>query len=176
MTPSLIVCLRHGEKPGDAAPYNEGPGLDADGSESPDSLTIRGWQRAGALAGTRLCNCLGDRVPAILVPSYHHPTKHRPYETVYPLAAVFGVTPSPVAEADDPNGLKKAVEQLDGEAVVCWEHKNLATFASEMTGTPIDWPHDRFDVLWLLTPGTVGSWRLEERDQALLAGDKGTRS
>jgi hypothetical protein len=46
MTTDRIVFIRHVEKPGvDAA-----IGLEADGTANPESLTVRGWQRAGALA------------------------------------------------------------------------------------------------------------------------------
>ena len=41
-----ILLIRHAEKPDDS---DSGPGLTSDGRDDPKSLTVRGWQRAGAL-------------------------------------------------------------------------------------------------------------------------------
>lgn len=47
MQPSapVIMVIRHAEKPTQAA-----AGVKQKGEESPHHLTVRGWQRAGALA------------------------------------------------------------------------------------------------------------------------------
>jgi len=47
MAPQRVMLIRHAEKPGGAWP---GPGLTEKGEEDKESLVIRGWQRAGALA------------------------------------------------------------------------------------------------------------------------------
>jgi hypothetical protein len=191
MPPDLIVCLRHAEKPANAdgkpePPDDEGPGLDLEGRENPHSLTLRGWQRAGALAATELCHCLEKRPVTILVPDYdhsshhppHHPsvrtTEHRPYQTVCPLAARLRVAISHPVDKEHVDDLKDEVLRHDGTVVVCWEHDNLARFVNEMTKPKKDeeWPSGRFDLLWLLT-GSRGVWKLKPQNQALLAGDEG---
>lgn len=47
--PSLVMFIRHGEKP----PPDGGPpvGVMSDGSIDQHSLTVRGWTRAGPLIG-----------------------------------------------------------------------------------------------------------------------------
>jgi hypothetical protein len=46
MTANKILVVRHAEKPGDAGTIS---GVDIDGNRNRDELTVRGWQRAGAL-------------------------------------------------------------------------------------------------------------------------------
>jgi hypothetical protein len=63
LAPSLILCLRHAEKPANAEDDSEepdanGPGFDQHGSTSRHGLTIKGWQRACALATTRFAGQL----------------------------------------------------------------------------------------------------------------------
>ena len=42
-----IMLVRHAEKPGEPPPPH---GVDPAGEKDKDSLIVRGWQRAGALA------------------------------------------------------------------------------------------------------------------------------
>jgi hypothetical protein len=46
MTTDRIMFIRHAEKPRVDVAIR----LEADGTADPESLTVRGWQRAGALA------------------------------------------------------------------------------------------------------------------------------
>jgi hypothetical protein len=184
VTPSLVVCLRHGEKPADSEEKSDhvnddGPGLDVHGRVNKHSLTIRGWQRAGALSGTQL----GGQVPSssigsasLFVPDYGPDTKdHRPYQTISPLARRWGIKPELPGPADCVPSLRDRVLAASGPAVVCWEHDNLATFVGQLLGYEIKWPSGRFDVFWLLHPGGTGAdaWSCQQVDQALLPGDAG---
>src|SRR4051794_40098305 len=157
MPPELIIALRHGEKPADAergAPLDaNGPGIDPRGEVDPSSLTLRGWRRSGALAGTRLCGLLtGVPVPpAVLVPHYGHTERHRSHQTVLALAERLGAAVQDPCEAADVDGLARRVRQADGTVVVCWEHDALVSFAGRLSPeAPAEWPKGRFDVLWLL--------------------------
>jgi len=47
--PTLVMFIRHGEKPLPAGGTPNGVALD--GSEDKHSLTVRGWVRAGSLIG-----------------------------------------------------------------------------------------------------------------------------
>jgi hypothetical protein len=47
-TPARIMIIRHGEKP--TAKGRPPFGLTSDGDQDWESLTVRSWQRAGALA------------------------------------------------------------------------------------------------------------------------------
>src|SRR5262245_33136926 len=88
--PARIMLIRHAEKPSNFSPHS---GVTLEGKREKECLTIRGWQRAGALA-TLLAppnNAFHD--PALARP--HHlfaskPTKRngsrRPIDTITPLA------------------------------------------------------------------------------------------
>lgn len=82
MPPDRIMFIRHAEKP------DEGKdGVAADGSLDAESLTVRGWQRAGALIAF-FCAQPKMRPDAIFASGIGHGSKgKRPAETVTPLAA-----------------------------------------------------------------------------------------
>jgi hypothetical protein len=46
MAPQKIMFIRHGEKPERSG---VAVGIDQNGNEDKESLTVRGWQRAGAI-------------------------------------------------------------------------------------------------------------------------------
>jgi len=177
VAPERILCLRHAEEP--AKPVDaEGPGFDANGT-SESALSIRGWQRAGALAATELCHLLSrtsrDRL-AIFVPDYDgEPERHRSYQTVLPLAQRLDVKIRHPCNKDEVQKLQQAVLQHDGVAVVCWQHRNLTTFAQRLVGDMrLKWPAGRFDLIWdFRAVGTGGTYTCHRIGQKLLAEDDG---
>jgi hypothetical protein len=177
VAPERILCLRHAEEP--AKPVDdEGPGFDADGRNE-SALSIRGWQRAGALAATELCQLLEgtsrDRV-AIFVPDYDgEPERHRSHQTVVALSQRLDVEISHPCNKDEVDKLQEAVFQHDGVAVVCWQHANLARFAQGLVDDPqLEWPSGRYDLIWELRPaGSDGTYTCERIGQRLLADDDG---
>jgi hypothetical protein len=182
MSPPMIWAIRHGEKPANAEdPHKEpdaaGPGLEVDGKVSPNSLTIQGWQRAGALAGSMLCGDLTAEKGAVdvLVPSYGHSEHHRPYETVDSLAVRLGTTPQPLCDAADVNALHEHVLDGDRTLLICWEHDALASLADLLCPqtAPHPWPDGRFDVIWQFTSDGHGGFTWQEHNQNLLPGDEG---
>lgn len=181
MPPPLIVCLRHGEEPANAEdkshPVDEdGWGLEPNGQVNRHCLTVRGWQRAGALAATEICGTIGrgDDV-SVLVPNYDSDSlRHvRPYHTVLPFALRRGIKPRCVCPADRVDLLAARLQDMTGTAVVCWKHDCLEDLVQRLTGSAAPWPDDRFDVLWLLQPAAHGGqMELSTRHQALLPFDK----
>src|SRR5438067_4510936 len=93
--PAVILLIRHAEKPdGSGKPY----GITIDGERSNGSLTVRGWNRAGALvelfapaAGQPMRSGL-DRPSAVYAAAPDGDKSQRPSQTVTPLAARLGVT------------------------------------------------------------------------------------
>jgi broad specificity phosphatase PhoE len=83
MSPKRIMFIRHAEKPGVG---NDDGGVAPVGAVDMESLTVRGWQRAGALVG--FFNSRPDMRPrAIFASGIGHQSKSkRPMETVMPLA------------------------------------------------------------------------------------------
>jgi hypothetical protein len=180
--PSLILCLRHAEKPSNAenpneAPDESGPGFDGHG-ENPHSLTARGWARAWALAATNLCECLShiDRPPAIFVPQHDgDPAQYRSYQTMLPLSQRLGAAdieqPCPKDRIDL---LSEAVWTTEGVALVCWEHDKLADFVQTLVDSgDVAWPTGRFDLIWQLKSPSGVPYSCDPKNQALLAGDNG---
>ena len=179
--PASISLIRHAEKQlGDGPPY----GVSADGRPDPESLTPRGWQRAGALAG--LFAPRADRHgPALLPTPTHrfasevgpHSRSRRPLETLLPLSERLGLTLEEPVLRDDLDRLVEVILACDGDVLVAWEHERLPLIANRLVGdqssVPQLWPDDRFDLVWVFEPGpTGGGWRLRQVPQLLLAGDR----
>ena len=88
-----IMVVRHAEKPGVPPPIF---GVDLNGNQDPESLIVRGWQRAGALAvlfsktGAPTRDHLA--VPATIYATETHTHSLRPQETVSAIAALLGLT------------------------------------------------------------------------------------
>jgi len=169
-----IILLRHAEKPG--ADGRVG-GVDADGRADGHELSVRGWQRAGALARffARGGGDLG--VPDVLVagpPSAAHPSR-RSVSTLRPLAERLGLR----LELDFPRGqeaaLARELQHRDGGlALVAWDHHGLVEIARALrphgADLPASWDEDCFDRFWIFSREEAG-WRFQPRAQRLLAGD-----
>ncbi|TSA82521.1 hypothetical protein FNU79_13185 [Deinococcus detaillensis] len=191
-----IMLIRHAEKPnGDGS----GPlGITAAGQPDSESLTVRGWQRAGAL--TQLFS-----QPSLLADIHYsalsQPTRlfasaigkgsasQRPAETLTPLAERLGIAleqPYPKTQTDLLGQMLGAAARqggAQGAALVAWEHTLIPELARAITGQPdlipahsipAQWPDERFDLIWMLN-WQAGSqqFSLTQIDQRLLAGDAG---
>ncbi len=178
MLPKVVV-LRHAEKQlGDGPPR----GVGLDGSPDPESLTVRGWQRAGALLGLFVAPTGG---PVIAAPTHLFASRvgesktdsRRPIETLEPLSERLGIPIGDAFMKDQLADLVAAIRACDGTVVVAWEHKRIPPLAALLTnslaGLPSTWPDDRFDVLWIFEPDLAGlSYGFRQVPQLLLAGDQ----
>jgi hypothetical protein len=178
-----ILLLRHAEKPDHPG---SGPGLTPEGTEDSKSLTVRGWQRAGALAALlapaqRLTAWWPspDRIYASAF-RQHGGHSRRPEQTVLPLAqklhCIVDLTWALHQEIDFGAALAADV----GVTLVCWQHQGLADLAraiaapQQLSELPADWcwPDDRYDVIWSLRRDQPsGVWHFSQHCQMLLAGD-----
>jgi len=84
MTPKRFMFIRHAEKPG-VPGDGKGGGVQPDGSQDGESLTVRGWQRAGALVQFF---ARPELKPGVIFASGlgHGSKSKRPMQTVTPLA------------------------------------------------------------------------------------------
>jgi broad specificity phosphatase PhoE len=94
MTASKIMVIRHAEKPDDASTVI---GVTIEGHQAPQELTVRGWQRAGALAtffAPPDAHFRDQRIekPLMIFASRvaPHSKSLRPQHTVEPLAELIG--------------------------------------------------------------------------------------
>jgi hypothetical protein len=180
--PTSISLLRHAEKQiGSQLPH----GVSADGTPDPESLTPRGWQRAGAIVGLFVPRAgQADRSP-LRTPAHlfaceigPHSHSRRPIETLQPLSERLGQAIGEPYLQDELDGLVSAVLSCGGDVLVAWEHKRIPLIASRLVADPSSvpqiWPDDRFDLIWVLDP--VGerqpAFRLRQVPQLLLAGDR----
>jgi broad specificity phosphatase PhoE len=179
--PASISLIRHAEKQlGDGPPR----GVSVDGTPDPESLTPRGWQRAGALIGLFVSRAgqhgtaplaTPDRLVASEVGPHSH--SRRPVETLQPLSERLGLPLDEPFLADDLDHLVQAIQAMSGHVLVAWEHKRIPRIANMLVGrgssVPQVWPDGRFDLVWVLEPdSTSGGLRLRQVPQLLLAGDR----
>jgi hypothetical protein len=170
-----VMLMRHGEKPADDGSVQ---GVDLAGRRDENELSVRGWQRAGALA--RLFAPLpgqplraGLATPAALfAPAVGGPVRsRRSHHTLLPLAELLGTAvDTRIAKGDETRVAHEARLQA-GAVLVCWSHQGLPAIARALTNAavPAHWPEDRFDLVWVIDlPGGA----FIQVPQLLLAGDR----
>jgi broad specificity phosphatase PhoE len=172
MTKRLMI-IRHAEKPeGDDA------GIEPDGTQDAESLTVRGWQRAGAMV--QFFNSRPELKPRVIFASGigHGSKSKRPMQTVEPLAELLEATDAvafiTTHQKDDIEPVMRDVLSRDGPALVAWEHKRIPDLVAQLPNppdVPQQWPDDRFDMVWVFDR-TGGGWTFAQMPQLLLAGDR----
>ena len=177
MAPSRIMFIRHAEKPG-VPPGADDDGVELNGIIDNESLTVRGWQRAGALA--KFFSAQPELRPDVIFASMvtEGSKSKRPQETVTPLAELLGYTKGNGLvykhAKDDIDALMADVTDRDGKVLVSWEHHRIPDLVEKLPHTPKSpqaWPDDRFDVVWIFDRAGPG-WRFAQMAQLLLAGDR----
>lgn len=178
MPRTTIMAIRHGEKPSVDGTVQ---GVDPSGAASVDELSVRGWQRAGALVqffaaedGVRRAGI--QRPDFLFAPGVtHHVTSVRASSTLLPLRELLGAPISIQFHKGEEAALASAVAQLAGTVLVAWEHHALCDFARFLVGqdqaVPAQWPDDRFDMVWVFQRDG-GVWRFSQIPQLLLSGDR----
>ena len=177
--PSLVMLLRHAEKPlGDGPPH----GVRLDGTQDPESLTPRGWQRAGALGGLFVADPSTGQVPRLTTPTHlfasqigPQSSSERPRETLVPLGDRLGLTVDSRFRKEEVGELALAVREIDGVVLIAWEHHLIPSIATALMGgassVPQTWPDERYDVVWVIEEAD-GARRLRQVPQLVLAGDR----
>ena len=172
MSPTRIMIIRHAEE-------HEVDGITEEGQADPQSLTVRGWQRAGALVPFF---CSGERgvcTPDTIFASAIAPgsQSRRPQQTVAPLSAVLRerghFSYSDAFAKPDTGALMAEVMTQSGIVLIAWNHSRIADCIAALPNppqTPGKWPDDRYDLVWVLEPTDRG-WAFCEVPQHLLAGD-----
>lgn len=177
MAPKRIMIIRHAEKPGE--PTYDG-GVAADGSQDEESLTVRGWQRAGALAKFFAAQP-SLRPDIVFAAGVGHGSKSkRPSETVTALIDLLNA-PGNVSFITShlKNDLQPLVDDVmsrDGKVLVAWQHQLIPTMVGLFPNPPAvpqHWPGSRFDMVWVFDRAGQG-WQFSQLPQLLLAGDSAT--
>lgn len=175
-----IMVIRHAEKPDDSGVRH---GVTAKGERDSESLTIRGWQRAGAYVCFFAPSAGPLQHPAIATPRHLFASKvaassnsKRPEETIKPLSSKLGLKIDSHCTKADHDEMATRAMVCDGVVLICWEHQLIPTIARRILGdaatVPENWPDDRFDLVWVFDrdPAT-GAYGFEQVASGLLDGD-----
>ncbi len=175
-----LMIIRHAEKPSEGP---QGRGVSFDGDHDKHELTIRGWQRAGALV--RFFSPLppGASSPLISEPrsifaaaAVRGSPSVRSQHTVEPLAEMLGLKVCCAYAEDQEAGLAQAMLKARSPVLTAWHHKHIPPLVRALAGEafafPACWPDERFDVVWVLDrEGPGAPWRFAQVTQRLLPGD-----
>ncbi len=178
--PGKIMLIRHGEKPPD-----EGPpyGIDENGGQDSQSLTVRGWERAGALVpffappGGQFANPLLATPQSIYAcGSGPGSESKRHMQTAIPLAEKLGLTVNTRWLKGQEAGLAEELKARPGVVLIVWEHKRAPHLANLILGndttSPQAWPSERYDVVWVFDwDAPADKYRFAQVPELLLAGD-----
>ena len=182
MAATRIMIIRHGEKPDNPPPH----GVTAKGDHDIQSLTVQGWQRAGALAAFFAPTNGPLQSPLISTPGTilasppggtgsDESLSQRPVETVTPLADKLGLTIQTDFTKGEEAQVAQAAMAASGVVLVCWQHKALPLIANAVAGNdttvPQKWPGARYDVVWIFDLQAGGGYAFSQLPQQLLAGD-----
>lgn len=168
-----VMLIRHAEEPDQAAGIL---GVDEQGRPDDEALSVRGWQRAGALA--RLfapCNGLGPKLlapPQTVFAATDAGKSCRPLYTVLPLARLLGLQVDTRFGSEGEVGpLLDAVRACRGPVLLCWRHQAMGGIAQVLCGgAPRTWDAARYDLVWVFERQGE-AWRFTELPQRLLHGD-----
>ena len=176
-----IMIIRHGEKPSDNGSVH---GVDESGAHDPDELSVRGWQRAGALVrffappnGTFSHPALATPTSIFAPLPSGHVKSVRSQHTVQPLARYLNRTVDLHHEKGDEDKLAQTATATQGVVLIAWEHQAIPDIAAAIVGhdhaCPKKWPDSRFDMVWILDQKTGSGWALTQVPQLVLPGDVG---
>jgi hypothetical protein len=173
----VVMIIRHAEKPlTPDVPH----GVSIDGLADRDSLTPRGWQRAGALVGF----FSGERKGVLRTPTHLFASRvvpesgsRRSFETLQPLSERLGLSIDTRFAKNELAELAAAVRATTGVVLVAWEHHLIPALANILVGdtssAPQVWPDDCFDMVWVIDPGVGGATgSFQQVPELLLAGDR----
>ncbi|WFD19600.1 hypothetical protein MCAP1_001834 [Malassezia caprae] len=144
-----IFLIRHGEKVND----------DAIG------LSLAGKQRAQCIAN--LFSRGDKKVDAIITQDFKSDgSRIRPYDTAKPLADRLGLTIDHHCDRDDDDCAADTVSDAAKKGaktiLVCWEHDALSDIADNLGIDDLDYPDDRFDIVFQMYDGEMNSIFSEE--------------
>jgi len=181
--PMQVLFIRHGEKPGDdGAPH----GINHQGEHDPHSLSVRGWMRAGALAGlmSHLPSPRHEQAGSPERVIATHPSEsaksRRELDTATPIARRLAIEVEGHLGHGKEDEVRDAILADPRTVLVVWHHGSLAHLVrgfpiTNSEAVPHVWPPDRFDLIWLLTRGPHDlAYTFTSMNQRLLDGDLGT--
>ncbi|BCH19669.1 hypothetical protein [Mesorhizobium sp. L-2-11] len=176
----LVMIIRHAEKP---LPDRPDAGVTELGEEDDKSLTVRGWQRAGALACLFCSPPTPLHIPKSIVASA--PVKQdgsgtrnlRPTQTISPLALRLQIEPDTRFSKGQVDLAGPLIAMQGSPTLVCWQHESIPRLAAAIVKrggvAPRLWDHEDYDSIWMLGySASSARWVFMRARQGLLLGDK----
>jgi hypothetical protein len=175
-----IMVLRHAEKP---AKDFEPVGVTLEGKRESESLTVRGWQRAGALANLFAPTNGHFQHASLARPQLIYASKplkrkgsRRPIETMTPLAEKLAIKINKDFPRSKVESMLEEVFLCKGTVLICWQREYLPQIAAHILGNktrvPQVWPEDRFDLVWVFDRDRSSDrFTFKQVPQRLLMGD-----
>ncbi len=179
MSCTKIMLVRHAERPSADKSIR---GVTPEGVKNKEELTVRGWQRAGALA-----RFFAPRDNHFVHPSLARPEilfackagpaapSLRPQHSLLPLASLIEAELNCDFYEGQEKELVQTVIVAQGTVLVAWKHNTMQVIANSILGNktsaPQYWPLDRFDLVWVFDR-RGGAWTFVQVPQLLLAGDR----
>ena len=139
--PSSVTILRHAEKQvGEGPPFS----VASDGSRDPESLSVRGWQRAGALVGLLSGSTPQREAARAIRPGHLFASRvgestslsRRPGETLEPLSDLLGSAIRQRFLKTQVADLVVAILACEGDVIVAWEHRLIPAIATALGADP----------------------------------------
>jgi len=180
--PEIIMFVRHGEKPGEGSRPH---GVNHHGEIDEHSLSVKGWTRAGALAGL-FAYAPSKAHPHIVRPGRifatrptHEAKSKREMHTATPTAKRLKVDVEDSHTHGNEEDLVKEVLGRPESTLIVWHHGTMVKLVRHFPIVNIDdvpkrWPDERFDLIWVLVrqPGAEPKYRFVVVPQMLLADDE----
>jgi broad specificity phosphatase PhoE len=180
MAATKIMIIRHAERPSED---DSVVGVTMEGKKEPEELTVRGWQRAGAMI--RFFAPAGGHFadphlasPDIIFASKveHHSPSYRAQHTVKPLADFLHKQVVLTHAKGEEKALVDDAIAANGTVLIAWEHEAIPEMGNMIVGNnttcPQKWHGSRFDLVWVFDrPRGSGGWTFAEVPQLLLPGD-----
>ena len=169
MPADQIIVIRNANKP-TRKPRRKG--IREDGAVDPESLSVRGWQHAGALAAVFAGPGAGaadlpvarsnvifaagaGKKKATIAGKVVKVGSHsqRPLQTVTPMAAALKLTPVTAHTKGEEQALVADALGRHGSVLICWQHQDIPAIGNLIIGNtttaPQSWPENRYDLIWV---------------------------
>jgi hypothetical protein len=176
-----IMIIRHAEKHQHGS-YDRG--VSEDGRPAHHELTVRGWQRAGALVhffappgGLPESGPVHTPRSIFASDATRESPSLRAMHTVGPLAAALRVPINHAFAEEEEADLAAVVVAAPSPVLIAWHHGAIPRLVRKIAGRvpdcPVHWPDERFDLIWILDREAPGaSWSFSQVTQQLLPGDR----
>ena len=178
-----IMVIRHAEKPSSHPPPY---GITLEGAREKESLTARGWQRAGALASFFAPPNGAFQNPSLAKPQFLYASKpvkrkgsRRPFETIMPLAEKLAIKINCNFTKFETESMLEDAFLCKGVVLICWQREYILQITDQILVNraiaPPEWPESRFDMVWVFDRNpTSAQYSFKQIPQSLLMGDLAT--